>query len=596
MLTEKNRTTNFHQIFIMKPFEFVLIRKNYSTFFKLSSTSSSTSNAYYQRFFRISIKKTLRFLGYKIKFKPILNLYDNFQKNNGLNISFLINNYFSACFVLVFFKLVLSFFLIKPSFLFNLILLLFFWVFSLIFNLYKKIRNYYIRILDFLIADSVKEEYDGMNEDEIEIIEDRTTILNNISFYFVFFLVGFRILIQENIFLYIICNFIVIQLLLSNSVFFGFTYIYLIVVMLSRLTLYLHFNSHNYIAYKNSLSYYVPNLTNSNIGIKFTYNNVYLLTFLSLRDIPRLNSTYQKKPDYVFNDGFNIEFLRSKFYEQNLDGFHHNFVGEEPKIEIYEKKIKKALFGFFFTIIGPGHKFFEQFLPNVNWQNMVQIQMASKHICLFKYNDSEKKVEIFVATTVHSNKPYLNKILHHAFASKLEYQKGRFQGFSERKLVIENVDCEINFLLDLKKYTNSNLPQKYNTTLTNVEKSFDDVDPMLFQPTFLHKVITDFDPLNNSRNDLEDSRYDNFFSEIIPLKHKIVIFPESFGHETTKESLNHLSELKLHYKTPSILSFFDKAKRMQELTLTQSAVDAIGLPEHNVVSYKKTLIEYPLIE
>lgn len=118
--------------------------------------------------------------------------------------------------------------------------------------------------------------------------------------------------------------------------------------MISSLTLLLQQNT--YKNFKQESLYNEPLLKNPDVEIKITHNNIYVLTYWCLRDINMIDSFLKDDPNFEFNESTNKHFLQQKYDEQIAQGFHHNFVGNDTKIDV---KIKNKTFYAFITIV-PG--------------------------------------------------------------------------------------------------------------------------------------------------------------------------------------------------------------------------------------------------
>lgn len=134
------------------------------------------------------------------------------------------------------------------------------------------------------------------------------------------------------------------------------TYIWIIFVMISRITLFLQLHINTYTDFKKALFYYEPKLSNPEIGIQITYNNVYLLTFWCLNYIDIMDRFNYNDPDFDLCN-LDCQFLDQKYDEQNVQEFNHKLPGKEAKIDIYKKN--EYIFGFF--VIGSGWKMFDFF-------------------------------------------------------------------------------------------------------------------------------------------------------------------------------------------------------------------------------------------
>lgn len=558
-------------------FEFVYLHEKFKYLLNMRNKTNNIIYKYLENFKQTLEQNLKNHLNKYLKYIKI-NLMRKIKKNKrktesflGYTFIYIINNYFAASFLLILFKLFLSFFFIKNAFYINLSILAILWIIAINFNVYTKITIVFIKILNKLIANTVKNNYEGMSTDEIEDLEEQVTILNNISFYFVFFLVGFRLWIQENKFIYIILNTIFIQLILLNLTFWGITYIYLMLVMLSRVAFFLHLKQATYKEFKKELSYYEPKLNEKNIGIKVNYNNVYLLTYWCLNDL-------DTELEFDFGYSIHYQMLQSKYYEQCVEGFNHKLPGNEPIINVYNKK-QYLFLGF--IIIGPGYKIFENIFYKYQWKNVEQIKIASEHICYLEYNEKTEIIRVFVGTTVYKNQPFPKSILHSGIPSNHAYQDNKIQGFAERALELQSALTQ-NELKKLKLLVENNNSPKIQNTMKSVEIGFDSVDSTLFKVTKVADLCLVSGNVNKLRTKLEKCQYDKNTTEIITINQKCVIYPEGFNNVTTRETLKQLHEIEKQFRNKPIINFLNIAKKMQkEYLLEQSQVEQTNIAAEN---------------
>ena len=290
---------------------------------------------YYIKVIKIKTKK--RYIKFKIKAKNTFFIgLLKMQSFTGIDIAKILDNYFSAIFILIIFKFFIYVFLshlIKFTFFINYILLFSFWLIAIYFQLINKFRYYYMHFLNnYLPFFVVNDQLESLGDQTLLELENEDKY-KNIIHYGIIFLIYLRLKIEQELYLYYILNFIFLQLLLFHK-FFIFLSFYKIIMFLTKLTLYI--KDRNNLNLKNNLSYYNKELKIKRNAIKASYENSILLSYWIVRD----TTTYFNWIQNMFFDDFSTykEHLEIKIDEKFVYGINHKLIKNNTyKIEKTQK-------------------------------------------------------------------------------------------------------------------------------------------------------------------------------------------------------------------------------------------------------------------